>query len=147
LPQPRFSDIRRFCAIDGWEEVKSATGKVGDHHRYRKTLSDGRILRTKASHGNDEIGDPKLWKRKWSEQLALDSEDQFWETLRSGKPPARVSEAQAMAPEGETLPGWLVVKLVREVGLSSNEIAQFSEPEAMEKLNEYYSRVRDDTER
>jgi hypothetical protein len=146
LPQPRFGDIRRFCAIDGWEEVKSATGRTGDHYRYRKTLSDGRILRTKASHGNDEIGDPKLWKRVWSEQLALDTEDQFWETLRSGEPPARASEARATAPEGESLPGWLVAKLVREVGLSSGEVAQLSEPEAMKKLHEYYSQVRGDSE-
>jgi hypothetical protein len=138
LPQPKFSDIRRFCQIDGWEEKKGASGKRGDHFRYRKVLEDGQILRTKASHSDDEIGDPSLWRRIWRDQLALESEDQFWEALESGKPVNRTRSVPA--PAGPSLPGWLVDSLIRKVGMSPEEVARLTEQEARDRLNEFYSR-------
>lgn len=137
MPQPKFSDIRRFCQTDGWEERKGASGKRGDHFRYGKVLEDGRILRTKASHGDDEIGDPSLWRRIWRDQLALESEDQFWEALESGKPVDRTRSAPA--PAGPSLPGWLVDSLIRKVGMSPEEIARMTEQEGRDRLNEFYS--------
>ena len=137
MPQPKFSDIRRFCQIDGWEEKKGASGRRGDHFRYRKVLEDGRILRTKASHSDDEIGDQSLWRRIWRDQLALESEDQFWDALERGKPVNRTRSAPASA--GPSLPGWLVDSLVRKVGMSPEEVAQLTEQEARDRLNEFYS--------
>lgn len=137
MPQPKFSDIRRFCQIDGWEEKKGASGKRGDHFRYRKMLEDGRILRTKASHSDDEIGDPSLWRRIWRDQLALDSEAQFWEALESGRPVDRTQSAPP--PAGPSLPGWLVDTLIRKAGMSLEEVAQMTEQEARDRLNEFYS--------
>jgi hypothetical protein len=138
LPQPRFSDLRRFCEIDGWEEQKGARGKRGHHFRHRKVLPDGRILRTKASHSNDEIG-RDLWRHIWREQLALESEEQFWEVLETGKAVDRIREEEA-APSGPSLPAWLVDKLIRQAGVPPEELAQMSEEEARERLNEFYSR-------
>jgi hypothetical protein len=142
LPQPRFSDIRRFCEIDGWEETKGTKGKAGDHFRYRKTLSDGRILRTKASHSNEQIGDPSLWRHIWRDQLGLESEDQFWEALATGEQVDRT--APEPAPSGPSLPAWLVNALVRQAGVPFAEVAAMSEEEARERLNEFYSRPTDE---
>ena len=141
MPQPKFSDSRRFCQIDGWEETKGASGKRGDHFRYRKVLEDGRLLRTKASHSDDELGDPSLWRRIWRDQLGLESDDQFWEALESGKPVDRGQPAPA--PAGPSLPGWLVENLIRKVGMSPEEVAQLTEQEASDRLNEFYSQPPD----
>jgi hypothetical protein len=137
LPQPKFSDIRRFCQIDGWEEKEGASGKRGDHFRYRKVLEDGRILRTKTSHSDDEIGDPGLWRRIWRDQLGLESEDQFWEALASGNPVDRAESTPT--PAGPSLPGWLVDSLIRKVGIAPEEVARMTEQEARDRLNEFYS--------
>ena len=40
---------KRFCKIDGWQELKSARGKKRDHDYYEKRLPNGGILRTKVS--------------------------------------------------------------------------------------------------
>lgn len=138
MPQPRFSDLRRFCEIDGWEEQTGARGRRGDHFRYRKVLPDGRILRTKASHGDDDIG-RDLWRHIWREQLGLGSEDQFWEVLQTGEPVDRFGPEEA-APAGPSLPAWLVHNLISQAGILPEEVAQMSEEEARERLNEFYSR-------
>lgn len=141
MPQPRPSDIQRFCQIDGWEETFGATGRRGNHRRYRKFLDDGRILRTRVSHGDDEIGDPSLWRHIWRDQLGLASEDVFWDVLATGQAVDR--SAAPPTPSGPSLPAWLVNKLIREVGLAPEEVAALSEHEAREQLNEFYSRQRE----
>lgn len=141
MRQPRFSDLRRFCEIDGWEETIGATGRRGDHFRYRKILEDGRILRTKVSHGDDEIG-RDLWRHIWRDQLALEREEQFWETLERGEPVDRIPPEQP-APSGPSLPAWLVNALVRQAGIPFEEVARMSEEEARERLNEFYSKPKD----
>jgi hypothetical protein len=142
LPQPRFSDIRRFCEIDGWEETKTTRRKTGDHFRYRKSLPDGRILRTRASHGNEQIGDPSLWRHIWRDQLGLEAEDQFWEALETREPVVRT--APEPAPSGPSLPAWLVDALVRQARVPFGQVAAMSDEEARERLNEFYSRPRDE---
>ncbi len=138
MPRPRFSDLRRFCELDGWEEQRGATGRRGDHFRYRKVLPDGRILRTKASHSDEEIG-RDLWNHIWREQLALENEDQFWEALETREPVDR-TRAEEAAPSQPSLPAWLVNNLIRQAGVPPEDVAQMSEEEAREKLNEFYSR-------
>ena len=141
MRQPRFSDIRRFCKIDGWEELKGARGKRGDHFRYRKVLPDGRILRTKASHGDDEIV-RDLWSHIWREQLGLEGEDQFWAALETGKPVDR-ARAEEAPPSGPSLPAWLVNNLIRQAGVPPEEVARMSEEEARQRLDEFYARPTD----
>lgn len=128
MPQPRHSDLRRFCEVDGWEETTKGRHNP-DHTRYRKVLDDGRVLRTKVSHGRGSIDDPSLWKRIWRDQLALGSEDEFWETLRVKRPVDR-SAAPPAPPSGPSKPGWLVNSLIFTAGLSEGEVTKLSVEEA-----------------
>ncbi len=140
LPQPRFSDIRRFCEIDGWEELGRTRGGTGDHWRYRKVLGDGTVLRTRASHSDEQIGDPGLWQRIWKHQLGLDSEEQFWDTLQTGQPVTRETD-QPTAPAGPSIPAWVVQGLLR-AGVPESEIRVLDPDEAQRRLEEIWSRPR-----
>lgn len=137
MPQPRFSDIRRFCQIDGWEELGRVRGGTGDHWRYRKILPDGTVLRTRASHSKEQIADPHLWQRIWREQLGRASEAQFWEALESGTPVARAGQTPSR-PSGDSIPAWIVQGLLR-AGLQENEIRVLDAPEAQRRLEDIWS--------
>lgn len=139
MPQPRPRDIKRFCELDGWEHTKTVKRKDGDHVRYRKILADGRLLRTKASHGNDEIGDPGLWRHIWRDQLGLDSEAQFWEALDTGKPVDRAPSSPER-PSGPSLPAHLAGPLIKQAGLSPAALVGMTVAEAEERLADFYSR-------
>ena len=137
MPRPTWSDLRRFCEIDGWEERGRTRGGTGDHFRYRKLQTDGRILRTKASPGNAEIGDPGLWHHILRDQLELESEEQFWEVLRTGQPVPR-GPAEISPPVGTPIPGWVVNGLLR-AGVRESEIRATSAEEAQRRLEELWS--------
>ena len=136
MPQPTFDDIRRFCEIDGWSKKESARGKTGDHDRYVKRLADGSILRTKASHSKDQIGDPRLWHRIWKEQLGLQSEEQFWAALRTSVPVQREAEE----PRGT--PDWLIRRLIHQVGLTEEAALLLSPEEAAACWEQFISSPR-----
>lgn len=142
VPQPRFDELRRFCELDGWTKKSTVRRGEGDHTRYEKRLDDGSILRTRASHGNEQIGDPSLWRHIWRDQLGLESEDEFWRVLETGRPADRPS-AEPQPPEGPSLPAWIVEALVRQAGLPIEEVRTLSEDEARERLHELWSRRRD----
>lgn len=125
------NEHREFCKVDQWAERKSARGKKPDHDRFQKHLKDGTILLTKVSRNNKEYG-PGLWKHIWSDQLQLESEEQFWEALRSGKPVPRPQD-QTASPDKETIPGWLVQQLHYTVGVRMDEIRDMSAAEAQER--------------
>jgi hypothetical protein len=133
LPQPRFRDLRRFCELDGWEELAGALGGTGDHRRYRKVLPDGTILRTTVSHGSGRIEHPGLWQRIWRDQLGLESEDEFWAVLRTRKAAPRGAPAPA-PPAGPTIPAWIVAGLLR-AGLGEEEIRRLGPDEARRRLD------------
>jgi hypothetical protein len=61
--------------------------------------------------------------------------------LRTGKPVDRGSPA---GPSRSTLPGWLVEKLLGEVGLSEAELHGMTEEEARHRLHEHWSQPRQD---
>ena len=136
MPQPTWSDLRRFCEVDGWEQRGRTRGGIGDHFRYRKRLPDGRVLRTKASHGNGEIS-TGLWHRILRDQLELDNEEQFWGVLRTGRPVARGS-AEPSPPARPTTPAWIVASLLR-AGVREDEIRELSADEAQRRLDEIWS--------
>jgi hypothetical protein len=138
LPQPRFSDIRRFCEIDGWEELGRTRGGTGDHWRYRKLLADGTVLRTRASHGDEQIGDPGLWQRIWKQQLGLESEQQFWDALGTGQPTPRAKHELAVLA-GPSIPAWVVQGLL-QAGVPEREIRALDSDEARCRLEEIWSR-------
>ena len=138
MPPPSFADLRRFCEIDGWEEVHRVRGGAGDGRRYRKLLADGTILRTRVSHETGEIGDPGLWVRIWRDQLGLESEDAFWHALRTGQPVDR-GESPATPPAGPSIPGWVVAGLVH-AGRTESEIRELTADEATRLLHEIWAR-------
>lgn len=135
VPQPRHSELRRFCEIDGWEETTRGR-RNPDHRRYRKVLDDGRVLRTRVSHGRGSIKDPGLWGHIWREQLALGEEEEFWSALRSGEPVDRGSQGPP-PPSAPSKPGWLVNSLVFVADLPEEEVARLSVDEATQRWLEF----------
>lgn len=137
MPQPTFDDLRRFCEIDGWSKKASARGKTGDHDRYRKQLANGTILRTKASHSKEQIGNPSLWHRIWKEQLGLKIEDEFWTALKTGKPVPREGETPRGTPE------WLIQRLIHTVGMTEAEAVALTPEEAAARWEKYVTSPRE----
>jgi hypothetical protein len=109
---------------------------VTDHFRYRKILPDGRILRTKVSHGKMQYG-AQLWGHIWKTQLALQSPDQFWECLEKRRPVDRQLAAQAATPKTERLPAGLVVSLTKVVGLDESAVLAMTINEAETRWQEF----------
>jgi hypothetical protein len=129
VPVPDKKDLRRFCELDGWEQTEASRP---DHDRYRKTLENGDILRTRVSHGRGPAcDDPALWNRIWRHQLALASEAEFWEVLRTRRPADR--GAPPAAPQQPGMPAWLFEFLVNVIGLPENDVLNMTEDEAMQR--------------
>jgi hypothetical protein len=126
---PTFRDLKTYLERDGgWEEIPNlARGRrrVGDHWRYRKTLADGTVLRTKVSHAlGDEIG-PDLLGHIVRDQLRT-TMDHFRDVLAG-----RARDEGAPAEEQtESIPGWLVTRLIYTVGLPEAEVRRMSAEEA-----------------
>ncbi|HEX9890416.1 MAG TPA: hypothetical protein VGA69_13105 [Nitriliruptorales bacterium] len=133
---PTWNDIRRFCEVDGWEAThEQRQRKRRDHDRFRKHLPDGTVLRTKASHGKDEIGDADLVNHIIRRQLQVTHEE-FWDAVDDGTPPARSRSQQVPvedAAPAHDLEDWLAVNLAVNVGLSDEEIASISAEDAMDR--------------
>jgi hypothetical protein len=110
---------------------------VTDHFRYRKILPDGRILRTKVSHGKMQYG-AQLWGHIWKTQLALQSPDQFWECLEKRRPVDRQLAAPSRKlPRPERLPAGLVVSLTKVVGLDESAVLAMTINEAETRWQEF----------
>lgn len=136
MPVPTKDDLKRFCEIDGWTELRRT-----DHHRCKKTLDNGEILRTRVSFGKGTaFDDPRLWQRVWRVQLGLESEDQFWETLRTGEPPQRGAPQEK--PREPGMPAWLFEYLVHRMGREEDEVLEMSEEQAMPSTTANRSRAR-----
>lgn len=126
---PTFRDLKTYLERDGgWEEVPNlARGRwrVGDHWRYRKTLSDGTVLRTKVSHAlGDEIGRDLLG------HIVRDQLRTTMEHFRDVVAGRATDEAEASEPQVEPIPGWLVVRLIYTVGMPETEVRRMSAEEA-----------------
>lgn len=125
---------KRFCVIDEWEKQKSARGKPRDHDYFEKRLSNGNILRTKVSRNKKGYGED-FWRRIVREQLGLDSEDQFWEALATGKPVRRAQDVTP--PQRPTIPLWLVERLIYTVGIPAADVREMTVEEAAERWDSY----------
>lgn len=124
---PTKRELRRFCDIDGWEATEATSP---DHHRYRKRLPDGRMLRTKVSLGRGAAcDDPGLWSHIWRHQLALESEQQFWDVLTSERPAQR-GQPDPPRPEPH-MQAWLYEYLLYRMNLSEAQITAMNEDEAL----------------
>ncbi|MGH2848775.1 MAG: hypothetical protein ACRDL0_22710 [Thermoleophilaceae bacterium] len=127
MPIPDKKDVTRFCVLDGWEETEAVSP---DHHRYRKRLDDGTVLRTKVSLGRGPIcHTPALWAKVWRHQLGLNSEEEFWEVLKTRRPAQR--GAPAAPPAEPQMPAWLFEALVYTSGVDESEVRSLNEDEAL----------------
>ena len=135
---PTFRDLKTYLERDGgWEEIPNlARGRrrVGDYWRYRKTLPDGNVLRTKVSHAlGDEIG-PDLLSHIVRDQLHTTVE-RFRDVLAG-----RATDEGAPADErGEPIPGWLITRLLYTVGVPEAEVRQMSPDEARARWERFTS--------
>ncbi len=128
MPQPTHRDLKKFCENDRWDPKKRT-----DHWRYTKRLPDGRTLRTKASFGSGELGDPGLFAAILREQLQV-TEEEFWRVVREGGP-ARRAEAAVTAPSKPPLLDATTVLQLRKLGVSLDEIrALRSQTDAEDRL-------------
>ena len=135
-----FGDLKAFLEHDGWrEEPNLARGRArrGDHLRYRKELADGTVLRTKVSHTlRDEIG-PDLFRHMLRDQLRV-TEERFWAVVR--RRPSDPSDSAP--PQGATIPGWLVARLLFTVGLSEADVREMTLDDALAAWNAWQTRPR-----
>ena len=140
MPVPGKKDLRRFCELNGWEKTKATSP---DHDRYRKTLENGDILRTRVSHGRGPAcDDPALWNRIWRGQLALKSEAEFWEVLRTRRPAGRsqIDDTPTAVFQQPSMPTWLFEFLVNVIGLSENDVLDMTEEQATQRYMRHIGR-------
>jgi hypothetical protein len=135
-PQPTREDHERFCQVEGWQRVRDAKGRTGTHHvTYELVLWDGQVLRTRISHPPDRTTyGLAIWSHILRDQLKVD-EDAFWECVREGKVPDR----GAPHPPSEALPADLVHLLLTRVGLTEDEVRLLSKPDAIARLQQYWT--------
>jgi hypothetical protein len=127
VPVPDKKDVKRFCELDGWEETAATSP---DHHRYRKRLGDGTVLRTKVSLGRGPISHaPALWAKIWRHQLGLRSEDEFWAVLSNRRPAHR---GEPVEPRLEPqMPAWLYEALVYTFGIDESDVRALTADDAL----------------
>lgn len=98
-------------------------------------LHDGRILRTRISRPVDRTTyGPSIWSHILRDQLEV-SPEEFWACILERQPPDR--GAPAMPPD--SLPANLVFGLIREVGLTADEVAALSKEEAVARIQRFWS--------
>jgi hypothetical protein len=98
-------------------------------------LTDGRILRTRISHPVDRsCYGSGLWQHILRDQLQV-TEAEFWACVKHEVKPDR---GEPEAPP-DALPLDLVHLLVTRVGLSETEAANFTKPEAIARLERFWT--------
>lgn len=133
---PTYTDLKRFCEVDGWYDSDAARGaKSGDHFRYARVLRDGARLRTRVSHGSGSIRDPATFKDILRSQLRV-TEEQFWLAVDEGVAPRRPGDA-APEPPGPGLPYDLVKNLTARAGIPLDEVLSMGKDEAVAVWQEW----------
>ncbi len=137
FPTPSRSDHLSFCQIEGWSEVRRATGGPVRHHiTFELNLPDGRILRThisrpgsaKATYGAG------LWGTILRSQLHV-SQAEFWDCVQRKVKPDR----GAPSSPPETIPAG-VVTLLMNLGVPEATVLAMKREEAIALLNTLLSR-------
>ncbi len=129
----------KFCDVEGWDEVRNARGKkVGHHLTHELALPDGNVLRTRISRpANNDIYGASLWSHILETQLCV-AETDFWRCVEKGTPPERGRPVASLP--ATALPAGLAHQLVHTLGLRDHEIAALSRDEAIQLMNDYWSR-------
>ena len=135
FPAPTRRDHARFCEVEDWKLVRSATGKRNTHHEtFELALPDGTVLRTRVSRPPDRTtyGDA-LWGHILRDQLHVSAEE-FWRCVQDGIPPDRGARPESP----ESIPADLLHLLKHRVGLSESELREMTRQEAVERIQQYW---------
>lgn len=107
------------------------------HLTYSLDLADGRVLRIRVSRPADTTTyGPSLWGHILNVQIEV-TEDAFWDCVNHGRLPQR-SPATPDVPAG-ALPASRVHQLI-EAGMSENDVARMTLPQAIETMTTIWSR-------
>jgi len=127
---PTYSELKRFCEVDGWHDGDAARGaKTGDHFRFARVLRDGTHLRTRVSHGSGSMRDPATFKDMLRSQLRV-TEEEFCLAVDKGVAPDRPGDA-APEPPGPGLPYDLVKNLTARAGMPLDSVLRMTKEEAV----------------
>ena len=131
FPAPTRKHHEKFCIAEGWTQVTDARGRAVSHHAtFTFATPQGDVLRTRISHPiGRETYATSMWSHILRDQLGVSAQE-FWACVLKGEPPNR---GASQVPDA-ALPLALVARLVRERGLSRDEIARLSVEEARELL-------------
>ncbi len=127
VSKPARDDHERFCIVEGWTRVANVRGRAVSHHAtFTFATPQGDVLRTRISHPiGRETYAHSMWSHILRDQLRVSS-GEFWACVLKGELPDR---GAPKVPDA-ALPLALVARLVRERGLSREEIARLSVEEA-----------------
>lgn len=135
FPAPSRDDHRRFCETEGWQRVRSASGRRSTHHEtYELALPTGDVLRTRISRPPDrKVYGSGLWSHILRDQLQVKQE--FWQCVNDGIVPLR-SRPVAPVP---AIPTEVLYLLKQRVGLRDDQLADMTADEAIERLQQYWT--------
>ena len=127
VSKPARDSHEKFCIVEGWTRVTDARGRTVSHHAtFTFATSQGDVLRTRISHPiGRETYAPSMWSHILRHQLGVSAQE-FWACVLNGVRPDRGAPKVSDA----ALPLTLVARLVRELGLSREEIARLTFEEA-----------------
>lgn len=128
---------RSFVETEGWTKEVGAQGKTRGHFQYSLTLPDGRTLRTRISHGREQLDDPSLITTIYRKQLEV-TEQAFWDCVEKKVLPLR-QNSETEKPAAAQLDHTLTRNLIRKVGLSEVEVERLSKEQAVARWHEYLS--------
>jgi hypothetical protein len=135
-PAPDRDAHHRFCRIEGWIEVTSATGTPVRHHQtFELVLDDGSILRTRISRPVERTTySGSMWSHILRDQLAVTA-DEFWACAQQNIVPARSAVSQS---DPRALPLYVMNELVTRLGLQPEAAAALTPAEAAEAIAAYW---------
>lgn len=136
FPAASRDDHRRFCQLERWRLVRSATGKRSTHHEtYELELPTGDVLRTRISRPPDRtVYGSGLWSHILRDQLQV-SEQEFWQCVNDRILPPR---SQPAVPE-DSIPTEVLYLLKQRVGLSDDQLTDMTVEAAIERLQQYWT--------
>lgn len=128
---PAYADVRRFCAVDGWEEkAKRSRRKGGDHYAYTKTLPNGRVLYVQVSRGAGGYQDTDLVRFIFREELEVTPKE-FWRAVDDGVQPSRGQAGASSPAVGEPVPYDLLRNLTTKAGYSVDDVLGMGKKDAV----------------
>lgn len=117
------------------EPVNAKGRPVAHHVTLELVLHDGRILRTRISRPVDRTTyGPSMWSHILRDQLEVTA-DEFWACVQDGLLPDRGAQ---VVPE-HALPASLVFQLMREIGLTADEVGAMTKDQAVARMQTFWT--------